>query len=70
MLLFPLKGNKFPKMLWDSDEELNGTLQVNKRLVSYSIELCYLNSLCECEVQRSSTSKAGYALEWACQLIA
>ncbi|XP_042371723.1 4F2 cell-surface antigen heavy chain-like, partial [Plectropomus leopardus] len=24
------KGTKFPRMLWDSDEQLNGTLQVNK----------------------------------------
>lgn len=28
ILLFPRKGTKFPKMLWDSNEELNGTLQV------------------------------------------
>lgn len=27
-----VQGTKFPKMLWDSEEELNSTLQVNPHL--------------------------------------
>uniref|UniRef100_A0A8D0AAV4 Solute carrier family 3 member 2b n=1 Tax=Sander lucioperca TaxID=283035 RepID=A0A8D0AAV4_SANLU len=27
------QDTKFPRMLWDSDEELNGTLQVNKQII-------------------------------------
>lgn len=30
-----LQDNKFPKMLWDSDEELNGTLQVNNSYIQF-----------------------------------